>query len=280
MVKLIPSLTDPAAHGGRAEDAFDVVVPSLPGYGFSDRPSEHGFGKRRIADLFDTLMTAELGYEGYDAHGGDWGSAIAGQFALHHATALVGIHLTDIPFGHLFTGPSDDLTEAAQKYLKSGQAWQMTVGAYAFTQSTKQQTLAYGLNDSPAGLAAWIVVKFRSWSDCDGDVEKRVSNDELLANITHYWVTGTINSANRLYHEFDLNENPSQAQQIRPDVPTGVAIFPKDIVPAPRAFTDRFFNVQRRTDMPRGGHFAALEEPELLAEDLRAFFRPFRQSSR
>jgi pimeloyl-ACP methyl ester carboxylesterase len=281
MVKLIPLLTDPAAHGGSAGDAFDVVVPSLPGYGFSDRPTEKGFGKGRIADLFNTLMTAELGYERYGAHGGDWGSAITEQLALNHAASLVGIHLTDIPFGHLFTIPPDHMTEAEQKYLKAGQAWQMSEGAYALIQSTKPQTLAYGLSDSPAGLAAWIVEKFRLWSDCDGDVEQRFSKDELLSNITLYWVTETINSANRIYSESMVSmRDPSEAQQIRPDVATGVAIFPKDIVPAPRAFVEGVFNVQRWTDMPRGGHFAALEEPELLAEDRRAFFRPLRKSSR
>jgi microsomal epoxide hydrolase len=278
MVKLIPLLTDPQAHGGSAEDAFDVVVPSLPGYGFSDHPTQQGFTTKRIADLFTTLMTDELGYQRFGAHGGDWGSTITERLAFNHAASLVGIHLTDIPFGHLFTIPPDDLTEAEQKYLEAGRAWQMTEGAYALIQGTKPQTLAYGLNDSPAGLAAWIVEKFRAWSDCDGDVEKRFSKDELLTNITLYWVTETINSANRLYYEAMLSmQNPSPRGQAHSDVPTGVAIFPKDLILAPRAFAERIFDVQRWTDMPRGGHFAALEEPELLAEDIRAFYRPLRK---
>jgi pimeloyl-ACP methyl ester carboxylesterase len=142
-------------------------------------------------------------------------------------------------------------------------------------QSTKPQTLAYGLSDSPAGLAAWILEKFRSWSDCDGDVEKRFSKDELLTNLTSYWATETINSSSRVYYEPFHNPLPANAGE-RAEVPTGFAMFPKDLVPAPREWAERFFNVERWTQLPRGGHFAAMEEPELLAEDIRAFFRRFR----
>ena len=276
MVKLIPLLTDPAAHGGNAEDAFDVVVPSMPGYGFSDRPTEKGFSHGRIADLFAKLMTDELGHNRFAAHGGDWGSSVTEQLAFNHAASLVGIHLIEVPYTHLFTIQAEDLSEAERNYLKAGQQWQMTEGAYAMIQGTKPQTLGYALNDSPAGLAAWIVEKFRAWSDCDGDVEKRFTKDELLTNITLYWATETINSANRLYYE--AQHSPPQTSGTRTDVPTGVAIFPKDIISAPREFAERFFNIQRWTEMPRGGHFAALEEPELLAEDIRAFFRPLRGS--
>ncbi len=276
MVKLIPLLTDPAAHGGNADDAFDVVVPSLPGFGFSDRPSEKGFSHGRIADLFARLMTDELGYGRFAAHGGDWGSAVTEQLAFNYAASLVGIHLTDVPYTHLFTIHAGDLSAAEQKYLAAGRQWQMAEGAYALIQSTKPQTLAYALNDSPAGLAAWIVEKFRSWSDCNGDVETRFTKDELLTNITLYWATETVNSASRLYYE--AIHNPPKTRQTRTDVPTGVALFPKDLVRAPRSFAERFFNIQRWTEMPRGGHFAALEEPELLAEEIRAFFRPLRRS--
>jgi microsomal epoxide hydrolase len=197
--------------------------------------------------------------------------------ATAYAQSLIGIHLTDVPYWHLFTIPKEGLSEAEQKYLAAGQKWQMEEGAYGLIQSTKPQTAAYGLNDSPVGLAAWLVEKFHAWSDCDGDVEKRFSKDELLTNIMIYWVTQTINSSFRVYYE--NMHNPPQSGSKRIEVPTGVAIFSKDLVPAPRQFAERFFNVQRWIEMPRGGHFAALEEPELLAEDIRAFFRPLRQSN-
>lgn len=274
MYKLIPLLTNPGAHGGSAEDAFDVVVPSMPGYGFSDRPHEKGFNQQRIADVFSQLMRQTLGYQKFGAHGGDWGSSITEQIAFAHPDSLVGIHLTDIPYSHLFTVKPDDLTPDEQAYLKAGQAWQMSEGAYALIQSTKPQTLAYGLNDSPVGLLAWLLEKFQTWSDSAGDAERKFTKDELLTNATIYWVTETINSANRLYYESQHNPPPTSAS--RTDVPTGVALFPKDLIKPPRAFADRFFNVQRWTEMPKGGHFAALEEPELLAQDIRAFFQPLR----
>ncbi len=272
--KLIPMLTDPERFGGDPADSFDVVVPSLPGYGFSDRPTERGMTAERVADLMHGLMTDALGYERFGAHGGDVGSGLTETLARKHAGSLAGIHLTDVPYTHMFTMAPDDLSEAEQEYLTAGQRWLMQEGAYAMEQSTKPQTLAYGLNDSPAGLAAWIVEKFRAWSDCDGDVEKSFSRDELLTNITIYWATQTIKSSFLTY--FEGGGDSSEDAGSRVEVPTGVAIFPKDIVPAPRDYGERFFNVQRWTEMPRGGHFAAMEEPELLAEDLRAFFRDLR----
>jgi pimeloyl-ACP methyl ester carboxylesterase len=272
--KLVPMLTDPARYGGDPADSFDVVVPSLPGYGFSDRPTERGFTVERTVDLFAKLMSEELGYRRFGAHGGDVGSGVTEKLANAHADSLIGIHLTDVPYWHLFTIPHEGLSEAERGYLEAGRRWQMEEGAYALIQSTKPQTPAYALNDSPAGLAAWIVEKFRSWSDCDGEVERRFTKDELLANVMIYWATETINSSFRVYYETQHNPPEHPSEYIR--VPTGVAIFPKDLVPAPREFAERFFEVQRWTEMPRGGHFAAMEEPELLAEDLRAFFRPLR----
>jgi pimeloyl-ACP methyl ester carboxylesterase len=174
----------------------------------------------------------------------------------------------------MFTMTPDDLSEAEREYLAAGQRWLMQEGAYAMVQSTRPQTLAYGLNDSPAGLAAWIVEKFRAWSDCGGDVEERFTKDELLTNVTIYWATQTIRSSFLPYYEGQ--GDPSGGARARVEVPTGVAIFPKDIVPAPRDYGERIFDVRRWTEMPRGGHFAAMEEPELLAEDLRAFFRDLR----
>jgi pimeloyl-ACP methyl ester carboxylesterase len=276
-LKIIPMLIDPESYGGKREDAFDVVVPSLPGYGFSDRPAERGFSGNHVATLFAKLMTDELGYNRFGAHGGDWGSSITEQLAFKYPDSLIGIHLTEIPYWHLFAQPSADLSETEQKYLEAGQAWAMAEGGYASIQSTKPQTLAYGLNDSPAGLAAWIVEKFHSWSDDAGDVERRFTKDELLTNITIYWATETINSAARYYYE--AQHMPREDAGTYIEVPTGVAIFPKDLVPAPREYAARFFNVQRWTEMPRGGHFTAMEEPELLAEDIRAFFRPLRRSA-
>jgi pimeloyl-ACP methyl ester carboxylesterase len=274
MLDVIPLLTDPAAHGGDAADAFDVVVPSLPGFGFSDRPRERGFTVANVAALFARLMTDELGYERFGAHGGDWGSSVTERIALDHGDLVVGIHMTDIPYWHLLSVPPGELTEAEQKYLEAGKAWQMSEGGYAIEQATKPQTLAYGLNDSPAGLAAWIVEKFRTWSDCGGDVESRFTKDELLTNVTIYWATQTAGSAARYYYEV-LHTPPADATA-KVTVPTGVAIFPTDLVVAPREYGERFFDIQRWTEMPRGGHFAAMEEPELLVDEIRAFFRPYR----
>lgn len=273
--KLIPMLTDPVAYGGKADDAFDVVVPSLPGFGFSDPITKSGQDDAWATKLLHQLMTGVLGYTRFAAHGGDVGSGMTEALATSFPDSLIGIHLTDIPYWHLFAMPSDDLSKAEQNYLEAGQQWQMTEGAYALIQSTKPQTLAYGLNDSPAGLAAWILEKFQSWSDCNGQVEACYTKDELLTNIFIYWATESIRSSFAPYYETGQNP-PGEFQKI--EVPTGAAIFPKDLVTAPRDFAERFYNVQRWTEMPKGGHFAALEEPELLVEDIRAFFRPLRES--
>jgi pimeloyl-ACP methyl ester carboxylesterase len=267
-LKIIPLLTQVDENGL----SFDLIIPSIPGYGFSGIPVKSGMNARRIADLFSTLMTKELGYTKYMAHGGDWGSSITEQLALHYAGSLSGIHLTEIPFIHLFTIPPNELTPAEKKYLDEGKRWQQTEGGYAIIQSTKPQTLAYGLNDSPVGLAAWIIDKFHAWSDCNGDLESCFTKDELLTNLTIYWVTQTINSAFRLYYESAVamaaqTKIPSK----KIEVPTAVAMFPKDIINAPKDFAYRFFNVQQWTEMPKGGHFAALEQPILLADDIRKF---------
>jgi pimeloyl-ACP methyl ester carboxylesterase len=270
MVKIIPLLTDPANHGDDAADSFDVVVPSLPGYGFSDRPTTKGLTP--FADLWARLMQA-LGYRRFAAHGGDLGSGVTQMLGLDYADRLIGLHLTDVPYWSSSRAVSpDDLSEPERKYMEAGQKWAQEEGAYGMIQSTRPQTLAYGLNDSPAGLAAWIVEKFRAWSDCDGEVERRFTKDELLTNLTIYWATETINSSFRVYYEGQHSPLPPNITK-RIEVPTAVAQFPKDLVLAPREWAERFFNVQRWTLMPRGGHFAAMEEPELLVEDIRAFFR-------
>jgi len=275
--KLIPLLTDPAAHGGDADDAFDVVVPSLPGFAFSDGAASIF----QIGDLWHALMTGTLGYGRFGAHGGDWGSTISEHLGRSHAASVVGIHLTDIPFWHSFQPPKD-VSPGEQAYLTALEQYQMRHGAYAMIQGTRPQTLADGLNDSPAGLAAWIVDKFQRWSDCDGDVERCFSKDELLTNVMIYWVTGTIGSSFRPYHDVVNATVPrwilEKAKELvgSSKVPAGFALFPKDLSHPPREWAQRFFNVQRWTEFPKGGHFAAMEQPQALAEDMRDFFRPLR----
>jgi pimeloyl-ACP methyl ester carboxylesterase len=281
--KLIPLLTDPAAHGADPADAFDVVVPSLPGYGFSDRREKRG-GLFGFGDLWYELMTRELGYSRFGAHGGDWGSTITEQLARGHASSLVGIHLTDVPFWHIFQKPKD-LSADEEKFLEVNEKWQRESAAYAMIQGTTPRTAAVGLNDSPAGLAAWLIEKFQEWSDCGDDIEKSYTKDELLTNVMIYWVTGTIESSFQPYHDV-MNAGGMRWMQEAAkgllgsaDTPAGFALFPRDISSPPREWAERFFNVQRWTEMPRGGHFAALEEPERLAAEIRAFFRPLRQES-
>ena len=198
--KLIPLLIDPAAHGGDAADAFDVVVPSLPGYAFSEARTQGG-GAFGFGSLWHGLMTDELGYRRYGAHGGDWGSTVTEQLARSHASAVIGIHLTDIPFWHTFQKPKD-LSSAESKFLDSIERFKTQAGAYAMIQGSRPRTPAPALNDSPAGLAAWIIEKFEEWSDCDGNLESRFSKDELLTNVMIYWVTQTIGSSFQPYRDF------------------------------------------------------------------------------
>ncbi len=272
MHKIIPLLTDPASYGGSPFDSFDVIVPSIPGFGFSDRPTAPGMTSARTAERFARLMTDVLGYQRFAAAGGDIGSRVTRLLALAHPDRLVGIHLTDVgyPGDPAFTPDLSDLSEADQRFFGALQQWWTQEGAYNMLQSTRPQTLAYGLNDSPVGLASWIVEKFRAWSDCEGDVERRFTKDELLTNIMIYWATETIASSIRWYYD-DSRATPALTSGQRIEVPTGVARFPKELLP-PRALAERFLRIERWTEMPRGGHFAALEEPELLAEDLRVFF--------
>jgi len=272
--KLIPLLTDPASHGGDPADAFDVIVPSLPGFGFSDHPS-CPLTAEQTADLWVSLMRDVLDYPRYGAAGGDFGSGITQLQAFAHPEALVGIHITDLGFYGLYSLQQPDLSEPERRYLEVQQGWIFREGAYAMIQGTKPQTISYGLNDSPAGLAAWIVEKFQSWSDCSGDVERSFTRDELLTTIMLYWVTQTVRSSFDYY-------GPMTTPQIelgqRIEVPAAFARFPGDIpgMDPPRELAERHLQIKHWTQMPRGGHFAALEEPELLVEDLRSFFRSLR----
>ena len=275
MTKVLPMLADPAAHGGGPGDSFDVVVPSLPGCGFSERPREPGMHKTRMAELFSKLMTDVLGYERFAARGGDVGAGVVSLLALDHPERVIGIHVSDVYRPYLGPG-ARYFTDAERTFFDEERTWMEREGAYDHLQATKPQTLGYGLNDSPAGLAAWIVEKYRSWSDCGGDVERRFTKDEILTQLTIYWVTETINSANRLYFERDRSPRRLESGD-RVNVPTAAAIFPGDIDRPPREWGERVYDVRRWTEMPRGGHFAALEEPGLLARDIREFFRPLRR---
>ncbi len=272
--KIIPLLTDPASHGGDPMDSFDVIVPSIPGFGFSSRPNLRGVNSFQVAELWAKLMTKELGYPRFAAAGGDIGSGVTRYLAAAHPELLVGIHLTDIGILRDLLAPSGrtDLTERELRYRSIATGWIAREGAYMSLQSTKPQTLAYGLSDSPVGLAGWIVEKFRTWSDCGGDLGRSFTKDELLTNIMIYWLTGTIGSSTRMYYENSHTLPPLG----HIDVPTGIALFPADILLPPQECAERRLNIARWTTMPRGGHFAAMEEPELLADEIRAFFRPLR----
>jgi pimeloyl-ACP methyl ester carboxylesterase len=268
LVKLIPLLTDPSTHGGDAVDAFDVVIPSMPGYGFSDLPTKR-YTSSRVPHMWVKLMRG-LGYERFGAHGGDIGGGITARLGqLFPASTVAGVHTTNV-YGSIGDGDRPP-SEAEKAYLERQERWGRDEWAYGQMQETRPQTLAFGLNDSPAGLAAWIVEKYRAWSDCGGDVESVFSKDELLINITIYWATGTIASSFRPYWDFRHNPNALPWKPVK--VPCGIAIFPKDIETPPREFAERTYNVQHWTEMPRGGHFPGLEQPGLLADDIRTFFR-------
>ena len=250
MARVMPLLTE----------SFDVVVPSLPGFGFSDRPNQPGMNVFRVAELWVELMS-ELGYPRFAAQGGDLGAGVSTVLGLRHPEHILGIHLNYIP-GSFRPYRADPEHEFARRSAQ----WSEENGAYAHIQRTRPQTLAYGLNDSPVGLAAWMLEKFREWSDSG------LTRDELLSNVTLYWMTGTINSSFRMYYEnrkTPLHFGPGD--YVSP--PCAFAHFPKEIPTPPRDWVERGYNIQRWTEMPRGGHFAAAEEPELLAEDIGAFFR-------
>ena len=273
--KIIGPLTDPEAHGGTAADAFHVVMPSIPGFAFSEAPREPGYGPARIAQLEARLM-ARLGYTRYGVQGGDWGSIISTQVALADTPHVVGLHL-NMCFGAPPAGadPNAGLTDRELARLKVRQAFQNEETGYQQIQGTKPQTLGVALNDSPVGLAAWIVEKFRTWCDCNGDPESVFTKDELLTNITLYWLTETAASSARIYYE-SRHAAPSATAGGRVEVPTACADFPKEIIWSPRRWLDGRYNITRWTEMPRGGHFAALEQPQLLVDDVRAFFRDLR----
>jgi pimeloyl-ACP methyl ester carboxylesterase len=269
---VIPRLAQPEDHGGRAADGFHVVAPSLPGYGFSGPTRTRGWDVARIARAFMELM-ARLGYARYAAQGGDWGAQVTTRLGAFDAEHCVGVHL-NMPLGSrpAESGPLGDQEKAD---LAAMAQFQSEESGYAIEQGTRPQTLGVGLNDSPAGLLAWIVEKFRAWSDCDGHPENAFTRDQLITNVMLYWLTGTMTSSARLYwesrHSGAWNETPPFVA-----IPTGVARYPKEVLRFPRSWVERQYNVTHWAEMPRGGHFAAMEQPELFAEDLRRFFRTVR----
>ena len=276
MTKIIPLLADPASYGGDAADSFDVVAPSLPGFGFSDHAQDRGMEIQRVAGMWNKLMSQNLGYPKFGAQGGDIGSGVTARLGFAHSDTLYGIHLTSITRPTPYLGPgSKPVTDAEQALITQRDKWFQDEGGYNHIQGTKPQTLAYGLNDSPVGLAAWIVEKYRTWSDCGGDVEKSYTKDELLTIVTIYWVTQTISSSTRMYFENQKHLWTMERDQKVP-TPAGMAMFPQEISKPPREWGERSYHVRRWTEMASGGHFAALEEPQLLAEEVRAFFRDFR----
>jgi len=267
-------LTEPTKHGGLAADAFHLVIPSLPGDGWSGKPTTTGWGIGRIADAWAELMS-RLGYPVFGAQGGDWGSSISASLGQRHPDRLVGIHLTP-PLAAPDPATFADLTDAERDALAALEHATDTEDGYSAEQSTKPQTIGYSLVDSPAGLCAWIVEKFRSWSDCSGIPERALSRDQVLDDVTLYWLTRTGASAARLYWE-----SIRQVQEIFTagvgdviEVPTGGSIFAHENPrPSRRWAAQRFVDLRYWNELPRGGHFAAFEQPELFVSEVRAFFR-------
>ena len=272
--KIIPLLTNPAAHGGDAADAFTVVAPSLPGYTLSFKPNQPRFGAIDMAVAFADLMSKVLGYTRYAAQGGDWGSFVTSRLAVDHPEQLHGIHINLLGVRRDLT-LADTGTDEEKLFIKELQYFLKEETGYQWIMGTKPQTLAFALTDSPVGLASWIVEKFRTWSDCNGDVESVFTKDEILTNITLYWATGAINSSSWPYYARSHGPWPIPDGK-RVEVPTAYAAFPKEILRPPRSIAERYYNIQRWTTMDKGGHFAAMEQPQALAEDIRAFFRQFR----
>jgi epoxide hydrolase len=276
-LKVIGPLADPPAHGGDAADAFHVVCPSLPGYGFSDKPSQPGWGVERIAGAWIQLM-ARLGYERYGAQGGDWGSSISTSVGQQDPGHVVGIHLTP-PLAGPDPATLDELTEAERSALASLERSRRWDSGYSMQQATRPQTLGYGLVDSPAGLCAWIVEKFWSWTDCEGHPENVLTRDELLDNVMLYWLAGAGASSARLYWESirQVRKLFTEPNADTVTVPTGGSIFPKEVIrPSRRWAEKRFTDIRYWNVLDAGGHFAAFEQPELFVDEVRSFFRTVR----
>lgn len=274
-IKVAGPLADPLTHAGEGLDAFDLVIPSLPGHGLSEAPADPYFNADDAADLLHELMTGALGYSRFGAQGGDRGAFVAVSLAHRHPESVAGIHLnmaTGIP------APPESRTAEEESWLEAQARWFQEEGGYSAIQSTRPQTLAYGLSDSPVGLAAWIVEKWKVWSDCGGEIERCFSKDDLLTNVMLYWATGTIHASTRWYAAH-RRRPPAAMRPDRIEVPTAVADFPKEAVRVPRSAVERKYRLVQWTEMPRGGHFAAMEQPDALVADVRRFFRAVRDTS-
>ena len=276
--KIVGPLTDPVAHGGDIADSYHVIAPSLPGFGFSERPNEPGYSPEKIAHILAGLMQ-RLGYEQYAIAGGDWGAIINRYLANNYPERLIGLHSNMV-----LAGPPadetqrDDVSEAVSSLRTARIAYMLNEVGYQRIQGTKPQSLGYGLNDSPAGLAAWIVEKFHGWSDlpqdADGDLDNYFSKDELLTNIAIYWFTETITSSARIYYENSKTPVAKPIEYI--DVPTGVALYPAEIFITPRSWVAAAYDLRHYSLMEQGGHFAALEQPASYLNELNTFFRLLR----
>jgi len=268
--KVLGPLTDPAAHGGDASDAFDIVLPSLPGFAFSNPLAKAGVNWWRTADLWLELMR-RLGYERFGAQGGDWGAFVAAQLGHKHAGRMIGIHLHLAAPLDLFTGGAprqEDYDADEEEWRKRG---------FHRPKASRPQTISHALHDSPAGLMAWLLERRRGWSDCGGNVETRFSKDDLITGTMIYWLTRSFAPSARFHYEAVKQPwQPSHGRTPVVEAPTGIAVFPRDVIVTPKRWAERYYNLKRRTVMPRGGHFAPMEEPALLVEEIRAFFRPLR----
>ncbi len=272
---LVPLLTNPAAHG-IAGPGCDVVIPSLPGYGFTERPDRTGVTSRYTADLWHRLMHG-LGYRRYGAQGGDWGAAVTTFMALDNPDPMLGIHLSNLDVAPYLGRESRPLSQSEQAYLAQFERWREDDRGYGAIQSTRPQTVGYGLNDSPAGLAAWLIEKWRAWSDSGGNLDATFSRDFLLTVVTLYWVSQTITSSMRDYADNRWLAALGPGDRIT--VPTAIAVFANQLVDdgcPPREWAERLYNVRRWSPMRKGGHFAPAEQPELLARDIAAFFGDLR----
>ncbi|MBY0400370.1 epoxide hydrolase 1, partial [Myxococcota bacterium] len=266
MHRLVAPLTRPSAHGASGAPAFDVVVASIPGHGFSGIPRDPRFGSDEAADLLCELMVDVLGYERFGIHGGDRGAFVGAGLAHRHPAHVAGLHLA-LPLG--IAAPPDERPAAETAWLESSARWQAEEGGYSAIQSTRPRSLAYGLTDSPVGLAGWILEKFCVWSDCGGDPLNTFDRDELLTNVMIYWLSGSIGTSIQYYHAHRVAP-PAAMRPVRIEVPTGVVLCAKETWRPPRSAVERKFPVLRWTEVDRGGHFAALEVPEVVVEELRA----------
>lgn len=279
LLPLVPLLTDPDTHGIDGP-AFDLVIPSLPGYGFSERPATVGVNYRYVAGLWQRLMQG-LGYARYGAGGGDFGAGVATLMALDQPQRLIGLHLSNLELSPYVGPESRPLSSDEDSYLHHSDRFWQTEGGYKQIQATKPQTLAYALNDSPAGLAAWILDKWRSWADSGGDLDGYFAPDLLLTVVTLYWVTQTMPTS-----ILDYFDNRWHGVELGPDdfvhVPTAIALFPQFVSEGdpPREWVERLYNVRQWTPMPSGGHFAPIEQPECLAQDIASFFSRITEDER